>query len=146
LTSDVRIRWTRTPDELRSALDIRERVFCEEQGVSREDEHDGLDAQCEHLLASTDEGGAVATLRLHVSGPVARIGRLAVDRDWRRRGIGSTLLERALRRAREAGCERARLAAQVDAQRLYETAGFAVVSERFEEAGITHVWMELALR
>jgi predicted GNAT family N-acyltransferase len=38
-----------------------------------------------------------------------------------------------------------RLAAQIDAQRLYENAGFAVESAPFEEAGITHVWMARAL-
>ena len=144
--SDVHIRWARTPRDLERALAIRERVFCEEQGVSREDELDGLDPACEHLLALTAGGGrAIATLRLRLAGPVARIGRLAVERDWRRRGIAASMLRAALERAREEGCETARLAAQLDAQRLYESAGFSVRSEPFEEAGITHVWMALAL-
>ena len=47
------------------------------------------------------------------------------------------MLRAALERAREAGCETARLAAQLDAQRLYESLGFSVRSEPFEEAGIT---------
>jgi predicted GNAT family N-acyltransferase len=142
----VDIRWIAEPDELSSALAIRERVFCEEQGVSREHELDGLDGVCEHLLATArDESRAVATLRLQVTGSVARIGRLAVERDWRRRGLATELLLRALARARERGCETARLAAQIDAQRLYENAGFSVQSEPFQEAGITHVWMALDL-
>jgi len=146
LTSEIHIRWITEPDELSRALAIRERVFCQEQGVSREDELDGFDSACEHLLALTrDERRAVATLRLHVTGSVARIGRIAVERDWRRRGVASELLQRALARARERGCQTARLAAQLDAQPLYENAGFAVRSEPFEEAGITHVWMTLPL-
>jgi predicted GNAT family N-acyltransferase len=144
--SDVHIRWARTPSDRERALAIRERVFCEEQGVSREDELDGLDDACEHLLALTaGEERAIATLRLRLACPVARIGRLAVERDWRRRGIAARMLGIALERAREADCETARLAAQLDAQRLYESVGFSVRSEPFEEAGITHVWMELAL-
>lgn len=143
---EVSIRWARTQDELARALAIRERVFCEEQGVARELELDGLDSACEHLLAlPADATEAVGTLRLHTAGAIARIGRLAVERDWRRRGIATKLLARALQRAREQGCERARLAAQVDAQRLYESTGFAVESAPFEEAGITHVWMARAL-
>jgi predicted GNAT family N-acyltransferase len=146
VSGDVCIRWARTPGELERALAIRERVFCQEQGVARELELDGLDSACEHLLALPgDAADAVGTLRLHTAGAVARIGRLAVERDWRRRGIATKLLARALQRAREQGCERARLAAQVDAQRLYESTGFAVESAPFEEAGITHVWMARAL-
>lgn len=146
MSPEIQISWARTPGELRRALAIRERVFCEEQGVSREDEHDGLDGVCEHLLARpAGSGEPVGTLRLHAAGAVARIGRLAVERDWRRRGVATKLLERALSHARRQGCERARLAAQLDAQRLYESAGFAVESEPFEEAGITHVWMGRAL-
>ncbi|HSZ12601.1 MAG TPA: GNAT family N-acetyltransferase [Solirubrobacteraceae bacterium] len=49
--------------------------------------------------------------------------------------------ELALAAARERGCVRARLAAQLEAVALYEQAGFAVESEQFEEAGIPHVWM-----
>jgi predicted GNAT family N-acyltransferase len=146
LTAGVQIRWMRAPDDLERALQIRERVFCEEQGVSREHELDGLDSECEHLLALTADGEhAIGTLRLNLAGAVARIGRLAVEREWRRRGIATRMLECALLRAREAGCETARLAAQVDAQALYEHAGFRVRSAPFQEAGITHVWMELAL-
>ena len=146
MTGDVRVRWARAPRDLERALVIRERVFCEEQGVAREDELDGLDADCEHLLALTDdEQRAVATLRLHLTGGTARIGRLAVEREWRRRGIATRMLACALARARRAGCAKARLAAQVEAQALYESAGFSVESEPFQEAGITHVWMELSL-
>lgn len=146
MTSALDIRWITERDDLRRAHAIRERVFCREQGVSREDELDGLDDVSEHLLAITrEEPRAVATLRLHVTNSVARIGRLAVDRDWRRRGLATELLQRALARARERGCETAQLAAQIDARRLYENVGFSVQSEPFEEAGITHVWMTLAL-
>ena len=146
MTGTFHIRWIRTPKDLERALAIRERVFCEEQGVSREDELDGLDPVCEHLLALTvGEERAVGTLRLRLVPPLARIGRIAVERDWRRRGIAANMLSTALARAGEAGCERARLAAQIDAQGLYESAGFGVCSAPFEEAGIMHVWMELEL-
>jgi predicted GNAT family N-acyltransferase len=139
---EVDIRWASAPADLPGALRVREQVFCAEQGVPLSQEHDGLDDDASHLVALDAEGGEViGTLRLLMGAGVARIGRVAVKRDWRRRGIASRMLALALERARERGCDRARLAAQLDATELYELAGFAVESEPFQEAGIAHVWM-----
>jgi predicted GNAT family N-acyltransferase len=121
---------------------VREQVFCREQGVSKAQELDGLDEQALHLVAVEPAGARViGTLRVLVVGREAKIGRVAVEQPWRRRGIASRMLEIALSGAREQGCTRARLASQLQATRLYEEAGFTVESEPFEEAGIPHVWM-----
>jgi predicted GNAT family N-acyltransferase len=120
---------------------VREEVFCREQGVPKEEELDGLDERALHLIALEPDGAVVGTLRLLLVGGEAKIGRVAVKRHWRRRGIASRMLEMALAGARERGCRRARLASQLQATRVYEEAGFAVESEAFEEAGIPHVWM-----
>jgi predicted GNAT family N-acyltransferase len=139
----VSIRWASAdPQDLRGALTVREQVFCVEQGVSREEEIDGRDEQAAHVVALAPGGREViGTLRLLVEGDRAKVGRVAVQRAWRRRGIASQMLELALDGARERGCVRARLAAQLSATELYERAGFAVESDRFYEAGIAHVWM-----
>ncbi len=142
----IAIRWASGREDLLAALAVRERVFCEEQGVPREEELDGRDERALHLVALEPGGGEViATLRLLVDADTAKVGRVAVERDWRRRGIASRMLELALAGARQRGCRRVRLAAQLDATGLYEKAGFAIESERFEEAGIPHVWMGLSL-
>jgi predicted GNAT family N-acyltransferase len=139
----ITMRWASgRDDDLQGALRLREEVFCLEQGVPREEELDGLDHEALHLLAlDHDSGRVIGTLRLLLGGTSAKIGRVAVDRAWRRRGIASRMLAMVVDEARQRGCARARLAAQVDALTLYEQAGFSVESEPFEEAGITHVWM-----
>jgi predicted GNAT family N-acyltransferase len=140
--TEIAIRWATGPEDLRGALAVREQVFCREQGVPRSEELDGLDGDALHLVALQPDGERViGTLRLLLAGSTARIGRVAVERDLRRRGVASGMLEQALDRARERGCRRARLAAQLNATGLYERAGFAVESEPFDEAGISHVWM-----
>lgn len=140
------IRWVRDPDDLRDALRVREEVFCDEQGVPRSEERDGLDDEALHLVAIDGASDrVVGTLRVLVSGDSAKIGRVAVDRRWRRRGIAARMLEMAIEAAREHRCTRARLAAQLDALSLYEQGGFAVESGPFEEAGILHVWMGRSL-
>jgi predicted GNAT family N-acyltransferase len=143
---EIHIRWASSPIEVHGAIGVREQVFCREQGVPRAEELDGFDDDAMHLLALGPDGGTViGTLRLLMQGSDARIGRVAVERDWRRRGIASRMLSLALERAREQGCVRARLAAQLEATSLYEQVGFAVESEPFEQAGIMHVWMGRAL-
>jgi predicted GNAT family N-acyltransferase len=128
------------------AFAVRERVFYGEQGVPREEEYDGRDDEAAHAVAlDPDSGRVIGTLRLLVDGEQAKIGRVAVDREWRRRGIASRLLELAVAEARERGCSRVRLAAQTAATELYQHAGFAVESGTFEEAGIPHVWMGMTL-
>jgi predicted GNAT family N-acyltransferase len=136
------IRWARDDDDLHGAIAVRERVFVDEQGVPAEEELDGRDGEALHLVA-LDAGAerVIATLRLLLDGDTAKVGRVAVDRDFRRRGIAARMLDVALERAGEHGARRVRLASQLDVVALYERAGFVVESAVFEEAGIPHVWM-----
>jgi len=143
--ADVVFRWTEDPVERESALALRERVFCGEQGVPVSEERDGFDDEAAHLVAVDAGERVIGTLRLLRRDSTAKVGRVAVDASWRRRGIAQDMLARALARARSEGCLRARLAAQVEAVELYRKAGFAVESAPFMEAGIEHVWMGSAL-
>ncbi len=111
-----------------------------EQNVPVEEELDGRDGEALHLVA-LDGGRVIGTLRLLFDGTTAKVGRVAVERAWRRRGLAAAMLDEALAEAERRGCDRARLASQVEVVGLYERAGFAVESEEFEEAGIAHVWM-----
>lgn len=140
-----RLRWAHDSAEIELALELRERVFCDEQGVPLSEERDELDDRATHMVAVGSGGDVVGTLRLVVCGEIARIGRIAVDAGWRRRGIASAMIGAALQAAHERGCSEARLAAQVQALRLYEQTGFRAVSDPFEEAGIAHVWMRRGL-
>jgi predicted GNAT family N-acyltransferase len=143
---EASLRWASGPEDLVGAMSLREEVFCVEQNVPRAEELDGRDGEAEHLVAlDPRDGRVVGTLRLLRDGSRAKVGRVAVERGWRRRGVASRMLALALERARERGCVQARLAAQLQATELYERAGFSVESDTFEEAGIPHVWMGRAL-
>jgi predicted GNAT family N-acyltransferase len=138
----VSIRWTSEEDDLRAALALREEVFCGEQGVSREEEHDGRDSEASHLVALDPSSGCVVgTLRLLGTGSTAKIGRVAVERSWRGRAIASRMLDLAVSAAREEGFAQVRLTAQTRATGVYKRAGFTVESDPFIEAGIEHVLM-----
>ncbi|MGX6449515.1 GNAT family N-acetyltransferase [Patulibacter sp. S7RM1-6] len=137
----IEIHWVRSKAELRDAMALRFRVFCDEQGVPREEEVDAYDDIARHAVAVAADGTVVGTMRLIAKARVVKVGRVAVDREWRGHGIASRLLERAEEYARGVRAEELRLAAQVRAMGLYEKAGYRRVGETFPEAGIEHVWM-----
>jgi predicted GNAT family N-acyltransferase len=141
---EILVRWSAGPAELVGAIAVREQVFCREQGVPREEELDGRDEEALHVVAlAPGSERVIATLRLLIDGARAKVGRVAVEAEWRRRGIASRMLELALAGARARGAQEARLAARLQATGVYERAGFVIESDEFEEAGIPHVWMGL---
>jgi len=116
------------------AVPIRFSVFVEEQGVPLEMELDQADADALHAVAF-DDGEAVGTGRLL---PDGRIGRMAVLKAWRGRGIGGQILQRLMDRARERGDREVVLAAQVSASAFYRAHGFTEQGPEYLEAGIRH--------
>ena len=127
-------------DEARAeARRIRELVFVCEQGVPLALEMDDQDAHCDHALALTEDGRAVGTGRLL---PDGHIGRMAVLKEWRAKGVGALLLQALIEQARQRGHARARLNAQVYAAGFYRRYGFEVSGTEFMEAGIPHVAMQ----
>jgi predicted GNAT family N-acyltransferase len=138
---EIDLHWVRDARELRRAYELRFRVFCDEQGVPRDEEIDALDDVARHAVAVTPDGTVVGTMRLVSRASVVKVGRVAVAREWRGHGIASRLLARAYEYAQGVRAEELRLAAQTQAVGLYEKAGYQRVGEPFEEAGIEHVWM-----
>lgn len=138
------VRTTDDGTEIAEALALRERVFTEEQGIRPEADQDGRDNQATHVIAFAD-GALVGTCRIVVVGDVAMLGRLAVERDDRRRGVGRAVLEEAERAAAAAGARRVALHAQIPVLEFYEQAGYTTYGEVFEEEGIEHVAMEKRL-
>jgi predicted GNAT family N-acyltransferase len=113
---------------------IRFEVFVREQRVPPEIELDATDAQCLHAVAF-EKDAAVATGRLL---PDGHIGRMAVLKPWRGRGIGSAILETLVEAARRRGDREIVLSAQVQALEFYRGHGFRPQGAVYEEAGIAH--------
>lgn len=138
------VRPARDAAEVAAAQALRVRVFCEEQGVSRAEELDGLDQESLHLIAA-DESGVVATCRLRFPGEACKLERMAVEARLRGRGAGARLLEGAEEAAREHGAGTVVLHAQRRAEPFYASHGYAAEGEPFLEAEIEHVRMTKSL-
>jgi predicted GNAT family N-acyltransferase len=123
------------------AAPIRFTVFVEEQGVPREIELDEMDAQSLHAIAFEDQL-PVGTGRLL---PDGHIGRMAVLRDRRGRGIGGRILVRLVDEARARGQREAVLSAQVHAVPFYRRHGFREEGAEYLDAGIPHRTMRRSI-
>ncbi|MFC7098827.1 GNAT family N-acetyltransferase [Halobaculum marinum] len=150
-----------TASDWDAVVDLRMRVFVDEQGVPEElelDDHDDdpLDSAVDHLLVRDADGRAVAVARLRaVDGAaygasadrVAKVERVVVARDRRGEGWGARVMRAVEARARERNLSEAVLHAQTQAAGFYERLGYAVDDAVgvFEEDGIDHVRMRRSL-
>jgi predicted GNAT family N-acyltransferase len=126
---------------------IRSEVFVNEQRIPKELEWDAADARAVHAVAYNPMGLAVATGRLLPTDKhgEAKIGRMAVNRVLRGGQLGRQVLDALLDTARGRGDQRVVLHAQRSAEGFYDRLGFVREGLPFEEAGIPHVTMSLAL-
>jgi predicted GNAT family N-acyltransferase len=137
-----RIEPARWPEDRHDLLQVREAVFVAEQGVPLELERDAHDGTALHLLARDGDGNPVGTGRLL---PDGHIGRIAVMRAWRGRGVGSALLNALVGEARKRGLAGVQLNAQCTAVDFYERHGFVAEGPVFDDAGIPHRHMQREL-
>ena len=134
-------------DELgREAGPLRRAVFEDELGVAQAMGEDAADLQATHVVAHNRFGLAVGTGRLTPQeAGCGRIGRLAVHAALRGAGVGASMVRALLDEARKRGDLEVVLAAQSSAVRFYERLGFTRRGPAFEEAGLPHQEMVLAL-
>jgi predicted GNAT family N-acyltransferase len=133
----VRVKRVSSKNELAKAFAIRLRVFVREQGVPEEIEMDRDDKRALHFLAYVGDNEA-GTARIVIRHGSAKIGRMAVLKNYRQGGIGKKLLKRAIGAATRRGAQKIYLHAQVPVIAFYESMGFRCAGSIFNEAGIPH--------
>jgi predicted GNAT family N-acyltransferase len=131
------------PDQVASVQAIRFTVFVEEQNCDPQLEMEEIDKTCQHWLA-IDEGRRVGTARcIPYKDGTCKIGRVAVLKQHRGRGIGALLMQAILQFAQEAGYTAAILHAQCDKEAFYNRVGFTTTDATvFYEDNIPHVRMQ----
>lgn len=133
--------WS-TPSDREALSALRLEVFVSEQGVPEALEWDDLDTDSVHVLARDEGGRPIGCGRLT---PEHKIGRMAVQATWRGQGVGAALLRELVARARALGWPDVALDAQVQALDFYAREGFIAEGDVFDDAGIPHRLMRLAL-
>lgn len=102
------------------AAPIRFAIFVE-QPEANGIELDELDRDSVHAVAYDDHRKPIGTARLL---PDGQVGRMAVIKEWRRRGVGAALLEALTDEARKRGYPSLVLSAPLQAAEFYRNQGF----------------------
>jgi predicted GNAT family N-acyltransferase len=142
LTAEFRVDPADYQADFQDLRFVRETVFVVEQQVPLDLEWDELDPHCHHVIARDGGHRPIGTGRLT---PEHKIGRMAVLREWRGKGVGEALLLALIEQARQLGWSEVSLHAQASAIGFYEKFAFEPVGKRFQEAGIEHQTMRLAV-
>lgn len=123
------------------AKEIREEVFVVEQGF--QEEYDEIDDIATHFVLFDDQI-PVATCRVFPGEEkgVYLLGRLAVKKEYRRKGLGRWILDGAEKYLKEQGEQGILLHSQWHAKDFYEKAGYAPYGEMDEVEGCPHIWMK----
>jgi predicted GNAT family N-acyltransferase len=140
----LEVRTAASDDEVEAGLQLRLRVFSGEQGIAREAELDGLDPEATHIVVLR-QGEPVGTCRLRFPGGTCKLERMAVDPDFRGRGLGTRLVDAAEREASARGATEVVLHAQRQVEGFYAGCGYVAEGDTFLSEGIPHVLMRKTL-
>jgi len=135
------MQWFFGEENLEDVYALRRAVFIDEQGIAVEDELEGDDGGCIHVVLYESDV-PVATGRIKITKEDYVIGRVATLSQHRGRGFATAVMQALIKACCIMGGERQILHAQLSAQVFYEKLGFTPYGDVFDEAGIPHVCME----
>ncbi|MED5429231.1 MAG: GNAT family N-acetyltransferase [Chloroflexota bacterium] len=158
MASEYNIEVVSTPSELQKVLELRVEVFVLEQAVPEDEEIDALDTleaiandQVIHVIVS-ENGSAIGTARLILEGSKSQsdnvsdfphIGRVAVKKNMRLKGIGEVLMVKLHQIANSRGFAGVTLSAQLQAAPFYTRLGYTERGSVYDDVGIPHQDMDL---
>ena len=145
--STFEVKLVQTEEQRATIFDIRMTVFVQEQNVPSEEELDSYDITATHFLVSrTEDNLCVGTARLLDKGKgKAKIGRVAILKEFRGQGLGALLMRFIEREALNQSFKELILEAQCYAIPFYEKLGYTAEGESFLDANIEHRLMKKTL-
>ena len=140
------VRFASTPADHDAGYALRRDVFETEQNIPRPLDRDPFDYSADHVVAYDGAGRCVGTGRVvRIDSRTAQIGRMAVAKDERKRGVGALVLEALERMASMRGISELTVNSQIPAESFYKNRGYVRASDVFLDQGVPHVLMRKSL-
>jgi predicted GNAT family N-acyltransferase len=137
-----KVKVAATPLEKEQAMEVRRTVFIEEQGVPAAIEMDANDATAVHFVGYQLEQPIAAGRMREIEPGTGKVERVCVLPEYRGQNVGVQIMKAMEEYARTNGIFKLKLNSQSYAIPFYEKLGYAITSEEFFEAGISHHSME----
>ncbi|WP_125708471.1 GNAT family N-acetyltransferase [Companilactobacillus zhongbaensis] len=122
----------------RDCLNIRTKVFVEEQKVPADMEVDDYEDKCKYYTLYVDQTPAATARYYPTDDNGIHVQRVAVSKDFRKQGLASEVINRIIKDAKTNGYSYVILGAQDQANGFYKKLGFKVVGGQYLDAGILH--------
>lgn len=123
------------------ARQLRQAVFCAEQGYPLSEEVDEYDKQAFHVVGYIG-GLPVAVARLIIlPNQCGKIGRVAVSKRVRGQGLARQLFDFILPFSEQQELTQVVLSAQLAVYPMYVKFGFQIEGDRYYEMGVAHIHM-----
>ena len=124
--------------------DIRETVFTNELGISKQDLFDKNDETCDHFLIfyGKEITGSVRILSIE---KVAKLERMAILKNFRTKNYGKNCIFQLKEFYSEHGFSHIILDSIYSVREFYEKCGFTEEGDVFQRVGIDHIRMSLTL-
>lgn len=132
-------------DNIEECLEIRYKVFVDEQGFDESIEVDEFDKESYHVLLYKD-GTAIATARFFELENYWKIGRVCILKEYRKLKLGNKLLNVIEEEIKKLGGKLMVLSSQHQTVGFYEKNGFVGVGEYYLEEGCKHLKMKKTVK
>lgn len=119
---------------------IRQLVFLDEQRFKQE--FNPLEDMQYTYISAYDQSKCIGIVRVKVQGEMGFIGRLALLRAYRQKGLGQQLMKQAEAHLRQMGAKEIHLHAQEAKIPFYEKCGYVAYGDFEMDEYMPHQWMK----
>lgn len=129
--------WTSPGGDAGEARDLRRRVFVEELSLDETLAWDETDAYAYHLVLVVNGVPAAAGRITYGGAGTAQLGRVCVDKKYRRQGIGDGLVKVLDYKASQLGMRYSRVEAPAELEMFYSRIGYKPCGPARERWGLS---------
>ena len=122
--------------------DIRESVFFDELGISKQELFDNNDESCDHFLIF-DGQKVVGSVRMLSMEKIVKLERMAILKDFRTKNYGRNCILQLKEYYSEIGFSQIILDSIYSVREFYKKCGFIEEGNVFQRVGIDHIRMTL---
>ena len=122
--------------------DIRESVFYDELGISKQELFDNNDESCDHFLIF-DGQKVVGSVRMLSMEKIVKLERMAILKDFRTKNYGRNCILQLKEYYSEIGFSQIILDSIYSVREFYKKCGFIEEGNVFQRVGIDHIRMTL---
>ncbi|MBQ0140350.1 MAG: GNAT family N-acetyltransferase [Kurthia sp.] len=143
---DLTVKLVENQQQLEDALFVRREVFVKEQGIPLPLEQDQYDAEAQHIVVYHQEAPIAAGRVRRIAEKVAKVDRVCVLPDFRRKQVGVKMMEVlekfAVLHHSSHAIDTIKIHAQSHAVPFYEAQNYKITSPEFIDGGTAYRAME----